>query len=101
MQQQLTPKTENIYDSTLAEGVKEVANEGMTGYVVDTYKITKQKGILVKEDFLHTSRYEAFPKQIKIGTKKSTANVSTTIPSQTTKKGIDDSYNPPVKEFGQ
>lgn len=59
-----------IDDPTMNEGNSYVKTNGMTGYIVESYKITKQNGVVVKEEKLHTSNYQPLPTEIVRGTKK-------------------------------
>lgn len=59
-----------IYDSTLPEGQTIVTNSGMTGYVIDTYKIVKINGEVQSKTKIHRSNYKTLEKTIKVGTKK-------------------------------
>lgn len=99
---ELPPYEEKTNDPTLDEGTTAVTAEGTLGYIVDTFKISKQNGKVISETKIHTSRYEPMPKQVRVGTKKpipANAQIVPVLPSPlpTPKvKGIDDSYNPPV-----
>lgn len=64
------PPVTYINDPTMEEGKTVVVNSGMTGYVVDTYKIVKMDGKVVSKTFLHKSTYNPYAKQVKRGTKK-------------------------------
>jgi len=59
-----------IDDPNIPEGQTEVIQEGMPGYVVDTYKIVKNGGKVVSETKIHTSVYNPLAKEIKRGVKK-------------------------------
>ena len=59
-----------IYDPNLPEGQKVVVDNGMTGYVIDTYKIVKINGEVQSKTKIHRSTYKTLDKTIKIGTKK-------------------------------
>jgi len=59
-----------IYDSNLPEGQKVVVDNGMTGYVIDTYKIVKINGEVQSKTKIHRSTYRTLDKTIKVGTKK-------------------------------
>lgn len=56
-------------DPNIDEGKTIVDQNGMDGYVVNTYKITKQNGNIIKEEFLHKSSYRSLEKIVRIGTK--------------------------------
>lgn len=47
-----------VNDPTLPAGTTKIKQEGMTGYVVDTYKIVKQDGKIVSQKKIHTSTYK-------------------------------------------
>lgn len=64
------PPVTYINDPTMEEGKTVVVNSGMTGYVVDTYKIVKIDGNVVGKTFLHKSNYKPYAKQVKRGTKE-------------------------------
>lgn len=59
-----------IYDSNLPEEQKVVVDNGMTGYVIDTYKIVKINGEVQSKTKIHRSTYRTLDKTIKVGTKK-------------------------------
>lgn len=58
-----------IDDPTLPVGTNRTKQNGMTGYVVDTYKIVKLDGIEDSKVKLHRSRYRALTKEVLRGTK--------------------------------
>lgn len=64
------PPIQYIDDPNLPAGTEKVENEAMKGYVIDTFKITKQDGKVVKEEKLHRSTYKALAKTIRKGIKK-------------------------------
>jgi len=59
-----------IDDPNLPQGETKVKQNGITGYVVDTYKIVKQNGKIVSQNKIHTSIYQALDREIIRGTKK-------------------------------
>jgi vancomycin resistance protein YoaR len=63
-------KTIYIDDPDLPEGETRVKQSGITGYVVDTYKIVKQDGKILSQTKLHTSVYQPLDEEIIRGTKK-------------------------------
>ena len=63
-------QTRYIDDPTLPASVMETRSEGMTGFIVDTYKITKQDGKVVNESKIHRSTYNPFSREVLRGTKK-------------------------------
>lgn len=69
-----------INDPTLAEGKTLVVNSGMTGYVIDTYKIVKINGEIQSKTKIHRSSYRTLEKTVKRGTK----SVPASTPSLTT-----------------
>lgn len=66
-----------IDDPTLEVGKTVVITSGMSGHVVDTYKIVKLGHEVISKTFLHRSTYRTYAKQVKRGTKV----VAPTIPS--------------------
>jgi vancomycin resistance protein YoaR len=88
-------ESENIEDPTIPIGQNQIIEQGMTGFVVDTYKITKENGSIVNEIKLHTSNYKPLSRQVKIGVKTETAP-SIPVNQQQITKGVDDAYNPPI-----
>jgi len=98
-------KTKYIDDPTLPEGKTVVKQKGMTGYVVDTYKIVKQDGKEVSRVKLHTSTYRPLDQEVLRGTKKITPGDGTeTVNPQEEEKpvehvpGVDDASNPPAPQ---
>jgi vancomycin resistance protein YoaR len=67
-----TVKFDTVYidDPNLPEGETKVKQEGMDGYVVDTYKIVKLNGQVISQTKLHTSVYRPLTQEIIRGTKK-------------------------------
>jgi len=53
-----------INDSTLPRGTETVLEKGMEGYVVDTYIRIYNGDILIKEEKLHRSVYQMYPRKI-------------------------------------
>lgn len=62
--------TKYIDDPTMAEGESYVKQEGMTGYVVETYKTIKQNGQTISENRIYTSTYNPLSREVVRGTKK-------------------------------
>jgi vancomycin resistance protein YoaR len=60
---------ETIHDNTLEQGVTQVIQEGMRGFMIDTYKITKVNGEVVDESKIGRNSYNPYPRKIKVGTK--------------------------------
>jgi len=71
-----------IDDPTLPEGQTVVINNGMTGYVIDTYKIVKIGGEIQSKTKIHRSNYRTKDRIIKRGTK--IVSQPTQTPSVTT-----------------
>lgn len=69
-----------INDPTLDEGKTSVINNGMTGYVIDTYKIVKINGEIQSKTKIHRSSYRTLERTVKRGTK----SVPASTPSLTT-----------------
>jgi vancomycin resistance protein YoaR len=65
-----------IDDPTLPEGETRVKQNGMNGFVVDTYKVVKLDGQVTSQAKLHTSVYKPLAQEIIRGTKK----VEVTVP---------------------
>lgn len=57
-----------IDDNTLPWGVETVVEKGMDGYVVDTYIRVYNGDTLIKEEKLHRSVYQMYPRKIIRGT---------------------------------
>lgn len=57
-------KTVYIDDSTLPQGTETVAEKGMEGYVVDTYIRVYNADTLIREEKLHRSVYQMYPRKI-------------------------------------
>jgi len=58
-----------IPDPTMPVGKTREKQEGLNGYVVDTFKTVKIKDKVVSQTKLHTSRYNPCPQEILVGTK--------------------------------
>lgn len=71
-----------INDPTLPEGQTSVVSNGMTGYVIDTYKIVKINGEIQSKTKIHRSNYRTLERTVKRGTKKVEQPI--TAPSVTT-----------------
>ncbi len=71
-----------INDPSMDEGKTVVIEKGMTGYVIDTYKIIEVNGEVVSNTKIHRSTYRTLTRQIKRGTKKVVQ--PTAAPSATT-----------------
>lgn len=70
----IPPQVKYIDDPTMEAGKTVVVNSGMTGYVVDTYKIVKMSDNIISKAFLHKSTYNSYAKEVKRGTKKVAAS---------------------------
>ena len=53
-----------ISDSTLPQGVEIIAEKGLNGYVVDTYITVYNGDQLIREEKLHRSYYQMYPRKI-------------------------------------
>lgn len=72
-----------VNDPSLEEGKTVVFQEGMSGYVVDTFKIVKIGDSIVSKTKLHRSTYVPYERIIKKGTKKTiNSTVDETLISQ-------------------
>ena len=71
------PTVKYINDPTLEEGKTKVVKSGISGCVVDTYKIVKVGDNIISNKKIHRSTYTSYSTEIKRGTKK----VSTVYPS--------------------
>ncbi|HHV58836.1 MAG TPA: hypothetical protein GXX49_00785 [Clostridiaceae bacterium] len=60
--------TRYIDDPTLPEGYEVVEKYGITGYLVDTYKIVKQDGVKVSEEKIYSSYYQPDEQVVRRGT---------------------------------
>lgn len=58
-----------INDPTLDEGKTAVVSSGMTGYVIDTYKIVKINGEIQSKTKIHRSSYRTLERTVKRGTR--------------------------------
>jgi vancomycin resistance protein YoaR len=61
-------KTQYVDDPKLPQGTLLETDKGMDGYVVDTFMKIYNNGILIKEEKLHRSTYQALPRIIRRGT---------------------------------
>lgn len=87
-------KVKYIDDPSLEKGKTLVKQKGSRGYVVDTYKIVKQDGVIISNIKIHTSYYKALDTEIRRGTGKLPNAVTPTQEA----KGVDDAGNPPAAE---
>lgn len=62
--------TKYIDDPNMNEGESYTKQEGMTGYVVETYKTIKQNGQIVSSNKIYSSTYNPLNREIVRGTKK-------------------------------
>lgn len=95
-------KTKYVDDPNLPEGKTEVKQKGMTGYVVDTYKIIKKDGNVISQTKLHTSVYKPLDQEVLRGTRKDTGTRPAVEPPKPAKpvehtEGVDDADNPPAE----
>lgn len=77
-------ETEYKKDSTLASGKQVVEQIGFNGCKSRGYRILKKNGVVISRTLLSTDTYSPQNKVVRVGTKKSTTNNSTT--NQETKK---------------
>ncbi len=56
-------------DPTLSVGMTKETQEGLKGYVVETYKTIKIDGKTISQAKLHTSKYKAYARELLQGTK--------------------------------
>lgn len=68
---ELPPKTTVEYDASLAAGKQIVKEDGLTGYIVSSYRIKSLSGQEVSRELLYTDEYSPENKMIIIGTKAS------------------------------
>lgn len=92
-----------INDPTQPEGKETVKQNGMDGYVIDTFKTVKIDGKVVSQTKLYTSKYQPLAQEVLRGTKKSASAATTTPPVETApvttpSTGVDDADNPPAVE---
>lgn len=72
-----------VNDPSLEEGKTVVFQEGMSGYVIDTFKIVKIGDSIVSKTKLHRSTYVPYERIIKKGTKKTrNSTIDETLISQ-------------------
>lgn len=69
-----------VDDPTLPEGQTVVLSKGMTGYVIDTYKIVKINGEIKSKTKIHRSSYRTLERKVKRGTKKVNQPLATQTP---------------------
>lgn len=88
-------KTKYVDDTAVPPGTEDVKNEGMTGFVIDTFKIIKQGGKVVSEAKIYTSTYNPLDKEVHRAPQKPQA-----VPAPAAKQapGVDDAANPPAKQ---
>lgn len=79
---ELPPKTTVEYDATLAAGKQIVKEEGLTGYIVSSYRIKSLNGQEISRELLYTDEYSPEDKMITIGTKASPSVAPLASPSQ-------------------
>jgi vancomycin resistance protein YoaR len=71
-----------IDDPTLEEGKTKVKQNGMKGYVINTYKIIKQDGKITSKTKIYTSTYRPLDEEILKGTKKAPVPAGTAATPQ-------------------
>jgi vancomycin resistance protein YoaR len=71
-----------IDDPTLEEGKTKVKQNGMKGYVINTYKIIKQDGKITSKTKIYTSTYRPLDEEILKGTKKAPVPAGTVATPQ-------------------
>ncbi len=59
--------TQTTEDPTLPPGTTKELQEGLNGYVVDTYKIIQENGKVISQTKLHTSRYRPCTQILLVG----------------------------------
>lgn len=69
-----------IDDPTLPQGTTKIKQKGMTGYVVEVYKIVKVDGKEISNQKLYTNTYRPLTQEVLRGTKK-TVPPSSPVPS--------------------
>lgn len=80
------PYTTNYTDDpNLPEGETKVIQTGYNGYVVDTYKIIKENGVVKERRKITTSTYQPLTEEILRGTKKVDEQPASAEPDSTTK----------------
>ena len=62
------PRTRFIYDDGLPHNVREVDVTGEPGYVVTSYRLTYENGVVVKRETLSTDEYQPRDWVIRVGT---------------------------------
>ncbi len=62
--------TKYIDDPSFPQGESIISRDGITGYIVDTYKVIKKDGNVVSETKLYTSIYNPLQKEVRRGTGK-------------------------------
>lgn len=72
-----------VDDPTMPQGKTVVISKGMTGYVIDTYKIVKIGGEVASKTKIHRSTYTTLAKKVKRGTKKVSQTTTAPAPSAT------------------
>jgi vancomycin resistance protein YoaR len=77
-------------DPTLSAGVTKEQQEGMKGYVVETYKTIKVDGKVISQTKLHTSTYKAYAQIVLRGTKPVSSTGGKVTPSSGTIAPADD-----------
>ncbi len=91
----LNYEEEVIEDKTLDPGQRVVVTSGKRGYIVDTYKKVYENGVLVYDDFLHTSKYNPTTQQVKENTSaKETAATPDPSPSPSPSPSAEPSASP-------
>lgn len=64
--QTLEPSVKYVRNPTLPAGAQSVLQEGKPGYVVETYRIRKENGVVASRDLLSKDRYQPQPALIAV-----------------------------------
>ncbi|HPF53311.1 MAG TPA: VanW family protein [Clostridia bacterium] len=89
--------TEYIDDPSQPEGYEKEEYEGNTGYVYESYKQYLKNGVVVREEFLATSTYRMYPREVIRGT-GAVAATPVTTPSTDPTAAPDPTEEPFVPE---
>jgi hypothetical protein len=65
--ERLQPTTKYLYNSTLGKNEQQTLQSGKIGYVVETYRLEKLAGVLVKREFISKDTYSSRPTLVAVG----------------------------------
>jgi vancomycin resistance protein YoaR len=63
----LQPSTKYLFNASLASNEMQTLNQGKLGYIVETYRFQKEKGITTKKELISRDIYPSQPKLVAVG----------------------------------